>query len=162
MRMGMIMSLACQGGGARPDHPSDTQIIVPQTLYLYKPRLLVVPLLLIGPPPLSLSPPSPLLYILQALFHVIIMFVLYHKQHYNSALGNHFLHDPALSLAEVVESAQLGGKVAGGVRKQSVFGWWYPPTEENSRGSSGKGMAAVAAASASSPASVYGTPQAGF
>lgn len=37
----------------------------------------------------------------QALFHVIIMFVLYHKKQYNSALGNHFLHDPALSLSAV-------------------------------------------------------------
>ncbi|GAX78492.1 hypothetical protein CEUSTIGMA_g5931.t1 [Chlamydomonas eustigma] len=38
----------------------------------------------------------------QALFHVIILFVLYHKQRFNSALGNHFLHDPSLDLVSVI------------------------------------------------------------
>ena len=96
------------------------------------------------------SPPSP-----QALFHVLIMFILYHKQQYNSALGNHYLYDPALSLAEVVEAPPGGaGGPAANVRPQSVFGWWYPPSEV--RG------AAAAGGAAASPASAYGTPRPHF
>ncbi|KAG1659097.1 hypothetical protein FOA52_013743 [Chlamydomonas sp. UWO 241] len=61
-----------------------------------------------------------------ALFHVIIMFILYHKLRYNSVLGNHYLHDPAVDLAVVVDPPSAGSST---VRNQSVFGWWYPPTE---------------------------------
>lgn len=51
--------------------------------------------------------------------------MLYHKQHYNSMLGNHYLHDPALSLLQVVEPPPAGSRI---VRKQSVYGVWFPPS----------------------------------
>ncbi len=73
------------------------------------------------------------------------MFVLYHKQQYNSVLGSHYLHDLALSLAQVVELPP-GVDTQGGanVRKQSVFGWWYPPEDRRAP---------------TSPASAYSTPR---
>jgi hypothetical protein len=42
---------------------------------------------------------------------------------YNSVLGNHYLHDPAVDLAAVVEPPSAGSST---VRNQTVFGWWYP------------------------------------
>eukprot|EP00798_Chlamydomonas_sp_ICE-L_P004509 gene4509-14669_t len=60
----------------------------------------------------------------QALFHVVLFFVLYHKQLCNSTIGNHYLHDKALDLAAVVKPPKA--RNAQGVH--SVFGWWFPAT----------------------------------
>jgi len=67
-----------------------------------------------------------------ALFHVILLFLLFHKYKYNSALGMHFLQDHALGLAPVIELPELMPHV-----KHSVFGWWFPPTEAAAGGRAG-------------------------
>ncbi len=88
------------------------------------------------------------LFFPQALFHVMLMFLLYHKEKYNSALGHHYLHDQALGLSPVIEPPVPGSHAN---TPHSVFGWWFPP----SAASAGPTGAGVLGLMGGSPGSVH-------